>query len=62
MGWMLRFIFGSKDRCNVQGTGGMDMRFVFEFDLSAVDVVTVGTAVGACLCLFLSRNLEGTNQ
>lgn len=38
---MLRFIFGSKGRCYVQDTGGMGMRFVFDFNLSPVDAAII---------------------
>ena len=35
---MLRFVFGDDRRCYVQDTGGMQMRFVFEFDLTPVEI------------------------
>lgn len=41
MNRMLRFIFGDKGRCYVQDTGGMGMRFVFEFNLSPVDAAII---------------------
>lgn len=35
---MLRFVFSDNGRCYTQDTGNMRMRFVFEFDLSPVDI------------------------
>jgi len=37
MNRLLNFIFGNSGRCFVQDVGDMQMRFVFEFDLTAVE-------------------------
>lgn len=41
MNRMLNFIFGTLGRCYVQDTGYMTMRFVFEFNLSPVNLAIV---------------------
>jgi hypothetical protein len=34
---MLLYLFGARGRCYVQDTGGMEMRYVFEFALTDVE-------------------------